>query len=71
MRDGDVMRVGILDGGYDDACVVKWRWPTAGGQWRVPESRHLRPERLPMEEIATALDQEQGLGIVNGLQRRL
>lgn len=27
LRDGEELRVGIVDGGYDDHCAVRWRWP--------------------------------------------
>ncbi|CAK9080133.1 Uncharacterized protein SCF082_LOCUS38220 [Durusdinium trenchii] len=61
LRDGDALKVGILDGPYDDRAVVRWRWPASGGRWRVPERRQLRPERLSMEEIEGALDREEVL----------
>ena len=29
LRDGDALKVGILDGPYDDRAVVRWRWPVS------------------------------------------
>ncbi|CAL1162075.1 unnamed protein product [Cladocopium goreaui] len=58
LRDGEELKVGVLDGGYDDRCRVLWRWPASGGQWLVETPRQMRPERLPMEEIVNVLEQE-------------
>ncbi|CAJ1329562.1 unnamed protein product [Effrenium voratum] len=26
LRDGETLRCGVLDGGFDDSCSVKWCW---------------------------------------------
>eukprot|EP00435_Cladocopium_sp_Y103_P043738 s886_g12.t1 len=58
LRDGEELKVGVLDGGYDDRCRILWRWPASGGQWLVETPRQMRPERLPMEEIVNVLEQD-------------
>ena len=29
LRDGEELKVGIVNGAYDDHCTVKWRWPVS------------------------------------------
>jgi hypothetical protein len=40
LRDGEELKVGILDGGYDDRCRVLWRWPvrTPSRSWKSWEN---------------------------------
>ena len=41
LRDGEELKVGVLDGGYDDRCRVLWRWPVrtpSPGAWKSWEN---------------------------------
>jgi len=62
LRDGDIARVGVLDGGIDDAAKVRWIWPEGSvGKWTDNESRESRPERLELHDITNALGREKEL----------
>jgi len=62
LRDGDTMRVGVLNGGADDEGEVRWLWPSgSAGRWARSESRQLRPERLTTQELQQALESEESL----------
>jgi len=62
LRDGDSIRVGVLDGGADDAAQVRWIWPQgSSGEWSENAPRSQRPGRLTIEDMRTALEQEPDL----------
>ncbi|CAK0853340.1 unnamed protein product, partial [Prorocentrum cordatum] len=65
LQDGDTVRVGVLDGGIDDAAAVRWLWPDGreddGGRWSGRASQEQRPERLRQETLHQALELEEHL----------
>lgn len=62
LRDGDTLRVGIINGGIDDAAQLRWIWPAgSAGTWLQNQPRELRPQRLRAEEMLHALEWEQVL----------
>lgn len=59
LRDGETMRVGVINGGIDDAAELRWLWPPgSGGRWRQELPRGQRQERLSNEELVQALSAE-------------
>ena len=59
LRDGDTVRVGVLDGGADDAASVRWLWREGSeGRWSQNAPRGDRRERLRLEDMVGALERE-------------